>query len=305
MAMVFPGQGYQKIDLLYQLSKEDIIIKETFQEASEYLNYNLWSFIQHTSIKDIKKYQYIQSFIFVASISIYRLWKKLGGSNPTITAGHSLGEYAALVCGESIKFSDTVKFIKKREKIIIKYIKKTSIAMKVIIGLDEKIIMKLCKKNSNKNIVNIASINSNTQIVISGHKIAVEKTSLECKKMGAKLIMNLPINFPAHCSIMKKISKKIFRKIKKISIKNPIYPILNSISVKQYMTGNNIRNALVKQLYQTVNWKKTINIIKSHANIILEVGISNILTNLNKNKSHSIFLSINNIKNFFLALKLL
>ncbi|CAL4321802.1 ACP S-malonyltransferase [Buchnera aphidicola] len=304
IAMIFPGQGSQKIGALSQLSKQNIIIKDTFEEASEYLKYNLWKLINYGPFKKINQSKYAQPLILVSSIAIYRLWKKMGGCNPHISAGHSLGEYSALVCGNSINFEDAVKFIQQRGKIMENCVQNQEVCMKVISGLREKTILNLCKKYSNYNIVNIASINAKTQIVISGHKIAVEKTAQECKKIGAKLIVNIPINISSHCEIMKKISIKISQKLRKISFQTPLYTILNSIFIKKYQTKKDICDNLTKQLYHPVQWEKTVKVLQKNTDITLEVGPREILTNLYKKYYFSKCISINNPQNFFLALEL-
>ncbi|CAL4321634.1 ACP S-malonyltransferase [Buchnera aphidicola] len=304
MAMIFPGQNYQNVFALLLLSKKNRIIKKTFLEASEYLNENIWKYIEKPN-HFFQKNKYIQPFILTASVSIYRLWKQLGGINPIIAAGHSLGEYSALVCSNAIKFSDAIQLVKKREILMHNIIQNQSVQMKAIIGLQKSTILKICKKNSLRNIVNIASINPCKQIIISGHKEAVEKTSIECKNQGAKKIITLTLNLATHCSIMKKIKRPLLKKIKKISIKSTDYCIINSITVTPQHSKHTIRNSLIKQLYKPVLWEKTMNFIKKKSSLILEVGTSNILTTLNKQFPELKSIAINKLHNIQKAFNLL
>ena len=305
MAMIFPGQNYQNIYALLNLSKKDNIIKNTFLEASDYLNYNIWKLINKSNKLFLKKNIYIQPMILISSVAIYRLWKKLGGINPTITAGHSLGEYSALVCSNAIKFSDALKLIKIREYLMQKTIKNIDVQMQAIIGLNKNIIVKICKKNSKKQIVNIASINPCNQIIISGHKNAVQKTSQECKERGAKKTITFSITMATHCNIMKKIKRQLFKNIKKISIQKSEFPIINSISLSIQRSQHTIKKSLIKQLYKPVRWEETMHLIQKQSHLILEVGTNNILTQLNKNFSYLKSIAINTLRNIHIALKLL
>lgn len=295
IAMIFPGQGKQNINRILSLNNQNNIIKNTFEEASEHLNYNIWKMIQYKT--------YIQPIILTTSVAIYRFWKKIGGINPVISSGHSVGEYSALVCSNAITFEDGLKIVKKREIMMKKQMQGLETQMQAIIGLKKKIILKICKKNSKKYIVNIANINSKNQIVISGYKKSVQKTSIMCQKMGAKTII-LPINIAAHCHIMKKIKRKFMKQIKKLNIQKTKYPVINSISVEQQISKHTIRRSLVKQLFQPVQWEKTINLIHSMSNIILEVGTNNILKSFNKKHDINI-IPMNTIQNINQILNLL
>ncbi|WP_343128035.1 acyltransferase domain-containing protein [Buchnera aphidicola (Takecallis taiwana)] len=301
LAMIFPGQGKQNIHRIIQLNKYNSIIYHTFQEASEYLNYNIWDIIKIPLIT----YQttYAQPIILTMSVALYRLWKSIGGINPIISAGHSLGEYSALVCSNAMTFSDGIKIVQKRAIMMKKQINGLSIQMQAIIGLKKKIILKLCQNHLFDHMVNIANINSDNQIVISGHKKAVQNISIICKKMGAKTII-LPIDVAAHCNIMKKIRRKFVKHIKKIHIQKTQYPVINSISVKQQISQHTIRKSLVKQLFKPVQWSKTMKVITSISNIILEMGTGNVLTKLNNNNYINI-IPMYTIKNIYKIINLL
>lgn len=303
ISMIFPGQGLQKNQKLLHLNKINNIIKKTFEEASEYLNYNIWNLIKKP-FNILIKHEYIQPIILTSSISIYRFWKDLGGIDPHLSTGHSLGEYSALICSHSITFSDGLKLIHKREKMMKQCTKKFNMQMKVVIGIKKNIILKIFKKNLLTNKVNISSINSKKQIIISGYKTSIKKVSLECKKIGAKII-NVPTNIVSHCFIMKKIKRKFSKQIKKISIKKTKYPVINSISIKKQISKYTIQKSLIKQLFQTVQWKKTMDFIIPKSDLILEMGTNNFLTKLHKNNKNIKFIPMNNLKNINITLNLL
>lgn len=303
ISMIFPGQGVQRMQNIFHLNNYNKIIQYTFEEASEYLNYNIWKAIQKPWNILIQK-KYIQPIILTTSIAIYRFWKNSGGINPSIASGHSLGEYAVLICSNAIKFSEGLLLVKKREHMMIERIQKLQIQMQAIVGLKKKIILKIFKKHTLNKLVNISNINSNNQIIISGYKNYVQKISLKCKKLGAKTII-LPINVAAHCTIMKKIKKKFLSKVKKLTIQKTQYPVINSITVKQQNTKNTILNNLTKQLFQPVQWEKTMNIITSTSDIVLEVSTNDTLTKLHCNKNYTAIIPINNFENINFILNLL
>ncbi|WP_367678358.1 acyltransferase domain-containing protein [Buchnera aphidicola] len=303
--MIFPGQGLQKPCHLINLNQYNHIIKNTFYEASEYLKNNMWNMIKNKNNVNKKHHQYIQSITFISSVALYRFWIKISGIKPIIASGHSLGEYSALVCSNAIKFSDAIKLVHKRELMMNKQSLKNKLQMNMIVGLEKKKILNICKKYSKNKIVNIAAINTNKQIVISGHKKSVENTIIACKKMGAKYTIKLPISIAAHCSIMKKIRRNLSKKLKKINIKNTQYPIISSTSTTQYKSKHTIRKSLIEQLFKPVQWEKTMKFIISKSDIILEVGTNDFLTRTYKKKNNKKFISINSIKNINYILQLL
>ncbi|WP_367682325.1 ACP S-malonyltransferase [Buchnera aphidicola] len=300
--MLFPGQGIQYNNMLSSFLNRENIFKNTFQEASEYINFNLLNLMKNDSIEKINN-EYIQTLILTSSIAIYRLWKKYNGKNPAFMSGHSLGEYSALVCSNAMNFKDALKVVYLRGQFMQKIILNRSFLVQAIIGLDKKIIKKILKKYVNKT-VSIASINSKNQIIISGETLDVHQVSLDCRKKGAKFILNLNINIPVHNYLMKPVAKKIKYILNNIKIKKPIIPVINNVNVKCENHSKNIKTALIKQVYKTVRWKEIIDFIKSKKIFtMLEIGPNNILTNLNKKNKNLVSLSTNNKKNFLYAFK--
>ncbi|XOT90108.1 MAG: ACP S-malonyltransferase [Buchnera aphidicola (Diuraphis noxia)] len=300
--MLFPGQNSQYVGMLSSFLHKKNIIIETFNEASDYINYNLLKLIKKGPDLKINQNKYTQVVILTASVAIYRLWKTQNGRLPSLMSGHSLGEYSALVCASSIKFSDALKIVFLRGKLMEKISIIRPTLMNVIVGLDKKIVKMACSISSKNSIVNLASINSHNQIVISGDKKAVYKASLKCKKFGAKNIFKLNINIAAHCDLMKPISEKLKEILNMIVIRSPKIPVINNVDVKCETNNKKIKNALIRQIYSTVRWNEIINlIIFKKIFIMLEIGPKKILTNLIKKNKDVTSFNTHNLKNFLIA----
>ncbi|PPI88103.1 [acyl-carrier-protein] S-malonyltransferase [Candidatus Pantoea edessiphila] len=305
LAFVFPGQGSQHIGMLKDIIKKYSIAKETFQEASYILGYDLLKLINQGPIEDLNDTCKTQPAILAASIAIYRIWQQKGGSLPKLMAGHSLGEYSALVCADVIKFTDTVKLVEFRGKLMQQLVQKRKGAMKAIIGLDAITIQRICKENRKNQIVSIANFNSPDQFVIAGDKKAVDRTSIACKLAGAKQIIPLIITIPAHCLLMKSAASKLAIKLKKIKFKIPSIPVINNVDVQIEYDENAIRNALIRQMYSPVRWIEIIKLIaKKGITKILEIGPSRVLSNLSKRIADNLtYVAINNIDSLLIALE--
>ncbi|CAL4326409.1 ACP S-malonyltransferase [Buchnera aphidicola] len=302
-AMLFPGQGAQYIGMLSSfLYKNNNIFKYTFDEASHYIRFNLLKLIEEGPHKKLNQSKYAQVAILTSSVSIYRLWHNKNGRPPSLMSGHSLGEYSALVCSDSIKFSDALKIVFLRGILMQKITINRPSLMQAIINIDQKIVKKACFMASSKKVVSLASVNSYNQSVISGDKSAVYKVSEYCKKLGARHVFNLNINIPAHSKLMQPIAEKLKNILKVITIKKPKIPIINNVDVKIEKSSNKIKNALIKQMYSTVRWKEIIDLIQlKQIFTMIEIGPNKILTNLNKKNKKIISLSTNNLKNFLIT----
>lgn len=298
LSMIFPGQGSHYIGMMSDFNVKNLIIKNTFNEASNILGYDLLKLIQYGEKKELNQTWKTQPALLSCSIAIYRLWLNQGGEKPKLIAGHSLGEYTALVCSQVINFTEAIKLVEYRGKLMHKYFPNNIGSMKVIIGLNHNLIIQACKECSYKKIVEPVNFNSPEQVVISGHKEAVEKAGNICKKMGAKLVLELPINIPSHSSLMKDISIKLKIKLEKMKFKKPKIPFVNNVDVKIENNPKFIKNALVRQIYSPVLWMDIINFMSNKVKYFLEIGPNKILTNLsNKINKNIISIAINSEKN--------
>lgn len=305
-ALLFPGQSIHQQKKISSFFISNKIVQKIFDESSEYAKCNFLKLIKDDPQQKLKNSKYSQLFTLILSIAIYKVWNNQQTKHPIFIAGHSLGEYSALVCSKSLQLSDAIRLIIVRYKFMTEVMSKKVGLMTIIIGLNENSIKKILKEQHNLKEVSIACINSSHQIVISGEKKCVEKINLICKKLGAKLI-NLPIYPPSHCTLMKPASKKLSNILQQIKFKIPIYSVISSTSLKIQNSEKSIRSSLTEQLYKTVKWNSLVQYIQKNISIFIEVSTEKVLTNLNEHiikKSKSISISLNNKINFLNALKL-
>lgn len=283
-SIIFSGQGFYNPNILKKLIKKNSIIKETFHEASDLLQYDILKKIFNNNYQSKKNQLDLQYFIVISSVAIFRMWlKKSSYLFPNFMAGHSIGQYSALICNNSITFKDGLKIIKIRNKIIKSNIKKISFLTYVIIGLELIVIKKICLYISkNKTKIFVSCINSNTQTVVTGHSQAVLKANHIFKKYGATHIIKLPIYFSMHCMLMKKISKVFSHKLKKINIKKGNCSIIENVNASLLLSPRSIYSAIVKQFYRPVKWNKIIEkLIANKIKYCVEINLNNSLRNLN------------------------
>jgi len=282
-AMVFPGQGSQAVGMLADLAAENPVIEQTFQQASEALGYDLWALAQNGPAEELNKTWQTQPALLTASVALWRLWQQKGGSAPVLLAGHSLGEYSALVCAGVIDFADAVRLVELRGKLMQDAVPEGTGAMSAIIGLDDAAIAKACEESAQGQVVSPVNFNSPGQVVIAGNKEAVERAGAACKAAGAKRALPLPVSVPSHCALMKPAADKLAIALEEIAFNAPQIPVVNNVDVKCETSPAAIRSALVRQLYSPVQWTRSVEFIAAEgAERLLEVGPGKVLTGLTK-----------------------
>lgn len=282
-AMVFPGQGSQTVGMLAELAAENPIIEATFKEASDALGYDLWQLTQQGPAEELNKTWQTQPALLAASVAIYRLWQQKGGQMPTMMAGHSLGEYSALVCAGVIDFADAIKLVELRGKLMQEAVPAGTGAMQAIIGLDDAAIQQACEEATQGQVVSPVNFNSPGQVVIAGHKEAVERAGAACKAAGAKRALPLPVSVPSHCALMKPAAEKLAVALENITFNAPALPVVNNVDVKCETSPEAIRSALVRQLYNPVRWTESVEFMAAQGvTALLEVGPGKVLTGLTK-----------------------
>ncbi|MGP1923778.1 MAG: ACP S-malonyltransferase [Arsenophonus sp. NEOnobi-MAG3] len=282
-AMIFPGQGSQSLGMLANLAKEFEVIEKTFAESSNVLGYDLWDLVQNGSEEELNKTWKTQPALLSASVAIFRIWQKKKGKIPTLMAGHSLGEYSALVCADVIDFKSAVKLVELRGQLMQESVPEGMGAMYAIIGLDNESILASCQQATQGQVVSAVNFNSPGQVVIGGEKNAVERAAALCKAAGAKRTLPLTINVPSHCALMQPTAKKLAEALKAVVFNKPNIPIINNVDVKIENSVEGIRQALVRQLYNPVRWVETIEFMAEHGIVqLLEIGPGKILTGLTK-----------------------
>lgn len=283
-AMVFPGQGSQAIGMLADLATQYPIVEETFKQASDVLSYDLWDLVQNGTAEELGQTQRTQPALLAASVAIFRVWQeKYPELKPSVMAGHSLGEYSALVCAGVLNFQDAIKLVELRGNAMQEAVPAGSGAMYAIIGLDNEAIIKACEQAATETgeIVSAVNFNSPGQVVIAGTKAAAEKAGELCKAAGAKRALPLAVSVPSHCALMKPAAEKLAAALQNITLNQPLVPVINNVDVAVESDADTIRNALVRQLYSPVRWTETVEkMAQDGITTLYEIGPNKVLTGL-------------------------
>ncbi|AWK14956.1 ACP S-malonyltransferase [Candidatus Fukatsuia symbiotica] len=282
-AMVFPGQGSQAIGMLTDLAAKFPLVEEVFRQASSVLGYDLWQLVQQGAATELNKTWQTQPALLTASVAIWRVWEQQRGTLPSMMAGHSLGEYSALVCADVLNFEQAVRLVELRGKWMQQAAPPGVGAMEVVIGLDNNIIAKACAESAQGQVVSLVNFNSPNQAVIAGNKEAVKRAVVACKMAGAKRVLPLPVSVPSHCVLMKPAAEKMAIALEKMIFNPPRCPILNNVDVKIESSPEAIRSALVRQIYSPVRWVESVEYMATQGiERLLEIGPGKVLTGLNK-----------------------
>ena len=283
-AMVFPGQGSQSVGMLSELAQQFPIVEQTFKQASEALGYDLWQLVQQGPAEELNKTWQTQPALLAASVAIYRVWQEqYPHLQPAVMAGHSLGEYSALVCAGAMDFQDAVKLVELRGKLMQQAVPEGTGAMYAIIGLGNDEIIKACEEAEQGDVVSAVNFNSPGQVVIAGAKSAVERAATACKEAGAKRALPLAVSVPSHCALMKPAADQLAVSLESIAVKTPIIAVINNVDVKTESDSTAIRNALVRQLYSPVRWTESVEkMAATGVEVLLEIGPNKVLSGLAK-----------------------
>ncbi|MCU9998677.1 ACP S-malonyltransferase [[Pasteurella] aerogenes] len=281
-AMVFPGQGSQSVGMLAELATQFPLVEETFKQASEVLGYDLWQLVQQGPAEELNKTWQTQPALLTASVAIYRVWQQqYPDLLPSVMAGHSLGEYSALVCSGALDFQDAVKLVELRGKLMQQAVPEGAGAMYAIIGLDNESIIDACAQAAQGEVVSAVNFNSPGQVVIAGSKAAVERAAAACKEAGAKRALPLSVSVPSHCALMKPAADQLAVALENITLKAPQTSVINNVDVKAASETDEIRTALVRQLYSPVRWTETVEkMAKEGVGVLVEIGPGKVLTGL-------------------------
>ncbi|TCB79754.1 [acyl-carrier-protein] S-malonyltransferase [Acinetobacter sp. ANC 3781] len=281
-AFVFPGQGSQKVGMLAELAEQFSGVTDTFAEASEAIGFDLWHIAQ--SGEGLNQTEFTQPVLLTASIALWRVWLELGGVAPKYLAGHSLGEYSALVAAGAMSLGDAVKLVHLRGKLMQEAVPQGQGAMAAILGLEDAKVIELCEQvNAQANgSVEAANYNAQGQVVIAGDKAAVEAVMAAAKEQSGKAIA-LPVSVPSHCSLMKPAAEKFAAALEQTAIELPGLPVIQNVNAEIATDVAGLRQALTAQLYQSVQWTKTMQYLQDQGvEYVVECGPGNVLANLAK-----------------------
>ena len=290
-AIVLPGQGSQKLGMLSDYYEQFNLVRKTFDESSKELGFDLWDIIQNKE-DVLSQTEYTQPALLASSIAIYRLLLSKGLSLPTVLAGHSLGEYSALVCANSLTFGDALRLVRARGKYMQEAVPKGVGGMSAIIGLTDEQVRQLCLEASVETEVSPANYNSPGQVVISGEIEAVRRANILAKDYGARKAQNLPVSVPSHCALMKPAAERLRKLLENITVSTPTIKVIHNVDVLTHEHGDDIKEALVKQLYQSVRWSETIIKMSHEMDVgrVIECGPGKVLSGLNKRIEKSLSL---------------
>lgn len=280
LAFVFPGQGSQQLGMLADLAENHAIIGETFAQASEVLGYDLWELVQNDA-EGLNQTDKTQPALLTASVALFRLWQQQGGQSPAYVAGHSLGEYSALVCAGVIDFADAVELVKLRGEYMQAAVPAGTGAMAAIIGLTDEQVIAAC--DSVEGVVSAVNFNSPGQVVIAGHVEPVEQAMAKAKEAGAKRALPLPVSVPSHCELMIPAGEKLAQKLESIEFSAPSYTLVQNVSAEAVSDAALIKSNLVAQLSEPVLWTQSVELLaKLGVTNTLECGPGKVLSGLNK-----------------------
>lgn len=280
---IFPGQGSQSVGMLADVAEVFDSVHARFTEASDALGYDLWKIVSDGPDAQLNQTEITQPAILTASVALYDIARSQGHALPAYMAGHSLGEYSALVAAEAISFRDAVKLVAARGAFMQTAVPAGTGAMAAVIGLADDKVASACEQAAEGQVVAPVNYNSPGQVVIAGDKLAVERAAEACRQAGAKRVLPLPVSVPSHCALMQPAAEKLAEALADVTIHMPKIPVIHNVDVRAASTVEEIRDALIKQLYSPVRWTETISWLgEQGVTQAFEIGPGKVLTGLTK-----------------------
>lgn len=281
-AFLFPGQGSQSIGMMQGFDALTVV-RDTFAEASAILDQDLWALITEGPVEQLNLTVNTQPVMLVAGVATYRAWLAQGGRVPDVMAGHSLGEYSALVAAGALTLQDALPLVRLRATAMQSAVAEGVGAMAAILGLDDDTVRALCTEAAQGEVLEAVNFNSPGQVVIAGHKAAVERGMVLAKEKGAKRALPLPVSVPSHCALMRPAAEQLATALANIAIRPPQIPVLHNADVAAYSNPDQIRDALARQLYSPVRWVETVQAMANDGVILAaECGPGRVLAGLIK-----------------------
>jgi len=283
LAFVFPGQGSQSLGMLAEQGAQHQLILDTFSEASDALGYDLWALTQQGPEEQLNQTDKTQPAILTASVALWRLWLSESALRPAYVAGHSLGEYSALVAAGSLTLSDAVKLVERRGQLMQQAVPAGQGGMAAILGLDDADVLAACAEAAQGDVVSAVNFNSPGQVVIAGSAAAVERAIEACKARGAKRALPLPVSVPSHCELMRPAAERFAESIEAIAWQAPQIKLVQNVSASAVADLDTLKRDLLEQLYKPVRWVESIQFLAAHgATRLVECGPGKVLAGLNK-----------------------
>jgi [acyl-carrier-protein] S-malonyltransferase len=283
LAFVFPGQGSQSLGMLADQGAQHPLILDTFAQASDALGYDLWALTQEGPVESLNQTDKTQPAILTASVALWHVWLAEGGAVPAFVAGHSLGEYSALVAAQSLSLADAVKLVERRGQLMQEAVPAGQGGMAAILGLDDADVIAACAEAAQGEVVSAVNFNSPGQVVIAGSAEAVKRAMELCKARGAKRALPLPVSVPSHCELMRPAAERFAESIEAIEWQAPQIPLVQNVSASVVTDLGTLKTDLLQQLYKPVRWVESIQALAANgATRLVECGPGKVLAGLNK-----------------------
>ena len=283
LALVFPGQGSQSVGMLADMAASWPNIIETFAEASAVLGIDLWALVQQGPEAELNQTQNTQPAMLAAGVALWRVWQAEDGPRPALMAGHSLGEYTALVCAGSLGFTDAVALVAERGRLMQEAVPVGRGAMAAVLGLEDDKVVAVCAAAAQGEIVAAVNFNAPGQVVIAGTTRAVERAVTLAREKGAKRAVILPVSVPSHCQLMRPAAEQLAKRLAAVTLRTPVVPVIHNVDVAVHQRPEDIRDALIRQLYNPVRWSATIAAMRRQGiTTLVECGPGKVLTGLTK-----------------------
>jgi len=283
LAFVFPGQGSQSVGMLAQLAATYPVVKATFAEASAVLGFDLWDLVANGPDTELNKTQNTQPAMLAAGVAVWRVWCEQSSVRPAFMAGHSLGEYTALVCSGAMAFTDAIRLVAERGRLMQEAVPAGVGAMAAIIGLDDQQVVEGCAEAANGQIVAAANYNAPGQVVIAGETAAVERAMEILKAKGAKRALPLPVSVPSHCLLMQTAAEQLDQVLQTLEVQKPEVTLIHNADVQSHPQADALRLALKQQLFMPVRWVECVSAMQAQGvTQFVECGPGKVLLGLNK-----------------------
>ena len=283
LALMFPGQGSQQPGMLRELAERYSVVGTTFEEASAALGYDLWKVVQEGPEATLNATACTQPALLASSVAIWRVWQELEGPRPGVMAGHSLGEYSALVCAGVMGFAEGVRLVRLRGEAMQKAVPQGEGGMAAILGLDNAAVEAACEQAAQGDVVSAVNYNAPGQVVIAGARDAVGRAIAACQEAGAKRALALPVSVPSHCELMRPAAERLAAAMDDIQLRTPRYTVIQNVDARAHADTQTLRTRLIEQLYQPVRWSECVLAMQQQgASVFIECGPGKVLTGLNK-----------------------
>lgn len=283
LAFVFPGQGSQSVAMLSEMAEAYPEVKATFAQASEVLGFDLWQLVNEGPEEELNQTHNTQPAMLAAGVALWRVWCAQSEIRPAYMAGHSLGEYTALVCAGVLDFTDAISLVAARGRFMQEAVPEGMGAMAAILGLTDEQVVQVCADAAQDEVCSAVNFNSPGQVVIAGHSAAIDRAMPAAKKLGAKRALKLPVSVPSHCALMRPAAEQLYHKIQTIEFSEPDVILLHNVDVNVHKAAEDIRQALQEQLFEPVRWVDTINAMTEQGvTTFVEMGPGKVLMGLNK-----------------------